>query len=72
MSALLITREKFAARRGFREAELHGLDEAHARSWSFGAWADGGLRFAYRVGIDRFREEQRLKSIDPAGPGSAA
>jgi len=72
MSALLITREKFAARRGFREAERHGLEEAHARSWTFGAWADGGLRFAYRVGIDRFREEQRFKSSEPAGPGSAA
>jgi hypothetical protein len=62
MSALLITREKFAAWRGFREAELHGLEAA---------WADGGLRFAYRVGIDRFREEQRLKATAP-GPGSAA
>jgi hypothetical protein len=71
MSALLITREKFAAWRGFREAERHGLEAAHARSWTFGAWADGGLRFAYRVGIDRFREEQRLKSTAP-GPGSAA
>ena len=72
MSALLITREKFAAWRGFREAERHGLEAAHARSWTFGAWADGGLRFAYRVGIDRFREEQRFKSSEPAGPGSAA
>ena len=72
MSALLITPERFAARRGFREAELHGLEAAHARSWGFGAWGDGGLRFAYRVGIDRFREEQRLKAMAPPGPGSAA
>ena len=72
MSALLITREKFAARRGFREAELYGLEAAHARSWSFGAWADGGLRFAYRVGVDRFREEQQLNASAPSGPGSAA
>ena len=69
MSAILITREQFAARRGFREAELHGPEAARARSWSFGAWGDAGLRFAYRVGVDRFREELRLKGT---GPGSAA
>jgi len=69
MSAVLVSRERFAALRGFREAELHGYFEAHQRSWSFGDTGDTGLRYAYRVGIDRFREERRL---EPVGPGSAA
>ena len=69
MSAVLVSRERFAALRGFREAELYGFFEAHQRSWSFGAAGDIGLRYAYRVGIDRFREERRL---NPAGPGNAA
>jgi hypothetical protein len=69
MTALVITRERFALRRGFREAELHGLAAAHARSWRYG---DSALRFAYRVGIDRFREEPRVRPFGPADPGSAA
>lgn len=70
MSAAVFSREKFAALRGFREAELHGVIEAQSRSWCFGETGDIGLRYAYRVGIDRFREQQRR--LDPAGPGSAA
>jgi len=69
MSGLVITRERFAVLRGFREAELYGPAAAHARSWRLG---ESALRFAYRVGIDRFREELRLKPFGPVGPGSAA
>ena len=64
MSALVVSRERFAALRGFREAELYGFFEAHQRSWSFGGTGDIGkpaLSFVTATG-DAF-----LVANNPAG-----